>query len=121
MKIKFTITLILGLVFQLAQVMPGMAAVQAASQAVSACSCCEGLPSCPCADEGEPDPNPTPTPFQSGTVIKVPAMKATDPRVSMESSFKAPPRMVRAVPVPMEPVAGYQGIRLSVAFCRFVI
>lgn len=118
---KFAITLILGLVFQLAQVMPGMAALQASCQEVSACCCCDSPSSCPCADEGGQDQNSTPTPLQSAAGMKVPAMRAADARVSVQSSVKRQVRVPAAISVSAEPFAGYQGIRLSVAFCRFVI
>jgi hypothetical protein len=53
--------------------------------------------------------------------LKLPAAKAGDTRVSVESlAGNHPSPAVEASPV-AGPSGGYAGVRLSVAFCSFVI
>jgi hypothetical protein len=121
MNMKTTIALILGLVFQLSLVMPGIGAVVDCAPATESCECCAGMDSCPCADEGEPLQNPLPVAPESGNSLKVPVAKVSSTRVSVETLADIGPS-VSAVSSPMSgPLSGYTGVRLSVAFCTFVI
>ena len=121
MNVKAVITLILGLVFQLAQVLPA-AAVTApcASQAVS-CECCAGPDSCPCVANDESAPMPAPLLPASGNDLKSPLAKSGETRVSLEAlQIPVSPAALEGCPVE-RPWVGYAGVRLSVAFCSFVI
>jgi hypothetical protein len=120
MSTKATIALILGLVFQLSQVLPGMGAVVNCAPAAAACECCDGMDSCPCADEGEPVQTPLPVAPESGNSLKVPAAKVSGTRVSVEAIPGIQPSATVASPL-IGPLSGYTGVRLSVAFCSFVI
>ena len=121
MKLKLVITLILGLVFQLAQVMP-VAAVTApcASQAVS-CECCAGEVSCPCVANEESAPKPAPLLPASGNNLKSPLAKSGETRVSLETlEILVSPAALEGCPLERL-FAGYAGVSFSVAFCSFVI
>lgn len=121
MNVKAVITLILGLVFQLAQVLPGAVVTSPCASQETSCACCEGPDSCHCADNSEPEQKPAPLSSDSSSVLKLPAAKAGDTRVSIESlagNHSSP--AVAASPV-AGPSSGYAGVRLSVAFCSFVI
>ena len=122
MKTKAAIALLFGLVFQLAQVLPGMAFVTDCAPVAESCACCDGLDSCPCVEESEPGQNPLPLAPYSSPTLKVPLAKVTGTRVSPEtlSGPQDPTPSVSATPV-TGPWTGYTGVRLSVAFCSFVI
>jgi hypothetical protein len=121
MNVKAVITLILGLVFQLAQVLPAAAAASPCASHGTSCACCEGADSCPCAKNSKSEQKPAPLVPDSGSVLKLPAAKAGDTRVSVESlAGNHPSPAVEATPV-AGPSGGYAGVRLSVAFCSFVI
>jgi hypothetical protein len=121
MNVKAVITLILALVFQLAQVLPAAAAASPCASHGTSCSCCAGKDSCPCAKNGESDQKPAPLVPDSGSVLKLPAAKADDTRVSIENlAGNHPSPTVAASPVAVPP-GGYAGVHLSVAFCSFVI
>jgi hypothetical protein len=121
MSIKAVIALILGLVFQLAQVLPGAAVASPCASQEASCTCCEGPDSCPCADNSEPEQKPAPLSSDSGSVLKLPVARTGDIRVSIEAiAGKHPSPAVSASPV-AGPSNGYAGVRLSVALCSFVI
>ncbi len=120
-NMKLAIALILGLAFQLAQVMPVAAALSSSCHAVAKSCCCSDSQSCPCMDEGEPTQKPSPAPIHSGNEVKIPAMKSTDTLVSVRSSRQIPSVATVEIPSPTEPFVGFTGVRLSVAFCSFVI
>jgi hypothetical protein len=121
MNVKAVITLILGLVFQLAQVLPGALVASPCASHGTTCACCAGQDSCPCAKSGESDHKPAPLVPDSGSILKLPAARVGDARVSIESLAGNP----SSPTVAASPVAGlsngYAGVRLSVAFCSFVI
>ena len=121
MNVKATIALILGLVFQLAQAVPGAAMISPCAPVAEACGCCAGLDSCPCAETGEPVQKPSPLTSDSGSVLKIPVAKSADPRVSLETVVETGQSVTVAVCPPAGPPTGYYGVRLSVAFCSFVI
>ena len=123
MNAKTAIALFFGLVFQLSQVIPGMAAVITDCAPVAeSCDCCAGLPSCPCAEEGEPTQKPLPLAPDSSQTLKAPLAKVSGTRVSLESVAgpQATASTVAATPI-AGPPTGYTGVPLSVAFCSFVI
>jgi hypothetical protein len=121
MSLKTTITLLLGLVFQLAQVLPGAVVTTLCPSHAESCECCKTAKSCHCAKSGESDQKPVPAPLNSGGELKVPVMKSTETRVSVEVSRETAPSVAFAAALQSEPARGYAGVRLSVAFCSFVI
>jgi hypothetical protein len=122
MDLKTIITLMLGLVFQLAQVLPGAVVSMAPGlPAVSSCDCCSGPDSCPCAENEEFPPEQAPLVPPSGNVVKSPAAKANDSRVNISSLAEIHQSAMVATSPLSGPLNGYAGIRLSVAFCSFVI
>jgi hypothetical protein len=121
MNVKPVITLILGLVFQLAQMMPAAVVTSPCASHGVSCACCAGPDSCHCADNSEPNQKPSPLAPEPGTSLKFPNAKAEDTRVSVESIRKIhSSATVAASPVAGAP-GGYAGVRLSVAFCSFVM
>jgi hypothetical protein len=123
MNMKTAIALVLGLVFQLSQVIPGMAAAMTDCAPVAeSCECCDGLTACPCAEKGDPTRKPLPLAPDSSQSLKAPLARITGTRVSLEttSGTQAASTAVTATPV-TGPWPGFTGVRLSVAFCSFVI
>ena len=122
MRMKTLITLLLGLAFQLAQVLPGMSA-GAPCAAAAACQCqsCAGGNSCCCMKSGQPDPKPAPQPLHAGDFLKGMAMKTTETKVSVVSSPAEVLPVMLAVGLPAAARGGYNGVRLAVAYCSFVI
>lgn len=121
MNVKTAITLILGLVFQLAQVLPGAVVTTPCASQEVACACCEDLGSCPCMDDGKQEQKPAPLIPDSTSILKLPAARACDTRVSIESLAGNHPSPTLAASPVSGPSKGYSGVRLSVAFCSFVI
>jgi hypothetical protein len=121
MSVKAVITLFLGLVFQLAQALPGaMAASPCDTQEVS-CACCAAGDSCHCAENRESSQKRAPLAPVSESVVKLPAAKAEDPRISIQSLPMIRPSEGVSAPIIAGLPSGYRGLRLSVAFCSFVI
>ncbi len=121
MNVKSVIALILALVFQLVQVLPTTAAIEFCAPVVSSCECCDPADSCPCAGNDETPQNPTPLSSESGNSLKIPLAKASGIRLSIETVAGTQPSAVMAVPSITGQLSGYTGVRLSVAFCSFVI
>jgi hypothetical protein len=121
MNVKAAIALILGLVFQLAQAVPGAAVTMPCAPVAEACGCCAGPDSCPCAETGEPAQKPSPLSSDSGGILKIPVAKSAGPRVSLETVPETRQSVTLAACPPAGPPTGYHGVRLSVAFCSFVI
>lgn len=121
MWLKPVITLTLALVFQLAQVLPVAGAAEACLPAAPCCECCDPLDSCPCAGNDETPEKPAPLSSESGNSLKIPVAKTTGTRVTIESV--AGPRTFATATTPRITglPCGYAGVRLSVAFCSFVI
>ena len=121
MNPKVVITLILGLVFQLAQVLPGAVLTGSCPPQTESCACCKAGKSCQCAENNHSDPKPVPVPLETGSALKLPAARVADTTIlsvtaagsdavsRMSGSFSDSRRSV------------FQGVRLSVAFCTFVI
>jgi hypothetical protein len=121
MNVKAVITLILGLVFQLAQALPAATFTSPCASQGTFCACCESADSCPCAENVESDQKPAPQLPESGNVLKLPATKADDNRFSIESRAGALPSPTLAASPVSGPSSGYAGVPLAVAFCSFVI
>jgi hypothetical protein len=121
MRRRFAITLVLGLLFQLAQLLPGALMANAFTAAPTGCACCEDLPSCPCADDGKPAEGKPSAPIQVVEGLKVPLMRPVDTRISSEPCAEDDSRTAAIVLTDFEAPHGHYGIRLSVAFCTFVI
>ena len=122
MHFKAAITLLLALVFQLGQVLPAAVLAQDdCALAAAPCECCAGPSSCHCAKDNGTNPGQRQTPIQSDASLKAPAIKPADTRVAVETSGDITPSAT-ATPVPdAGSITGYHGVRLSVAFCSFVI
>jgi hypothetical protein len=121
MNVRAVITLILGLVFQLAQALPAATFTSPCASQGEFCACCESADSCPCAKNGESDQKSAPQLPESGNVLKLPAAKADDNRFSIESLAGAHPSPTLATSPVSGPSSGYAGVPMAVAFCSFVI
>jgi hypothetical protein len=122
MYIKSIIALFMGLVFQLSQVQSSSMATGSAKSCgvgAQAMSCCEGLQSCPCLDEG--GSNQTPALMIPAAVDLKPAISQAPEQNRPAALFPPPTDAVVATASWTEFRAGYSGVPLSVAFCRFVI
>ena len=121
MHIRTLITMLLGLAFQLAQVLPGGAVSPPCAAPVAACECCAGSQACCCMKSEAPDPKPAPQPLQAGDFLKSLAMKTAETQVSAVPWHAAGLSALLAVAPPTAPPGGYSGVRLAVAYCSFVI
>lgn len=121
MTAKLAITLILGLVFQLVQVLPGAVLTSPCQTEQASCECCMGGTSCHCADSENPDQAPAPAPFDAGRMLKIPEINSTETRVSLEFAGELDPPALTASLPDAGSITGYAGVRLSVAFCSFTI
>lgn len=121
MNVKSVITLLLTLVFQLAQVLPTAAAIESCAAAVSCCDCCAPHASCPCAGNDESPRKSVPLSSESGNSLKIPVAKHSGTRFSIESGTSIRPAAAVAASPITGHLSGYTGVRLSVAFCSFVI
>jgi hypothetical protein len=121
MNVKAVIAVILGLVFQLAQVMPAMAHKTSCVSDAVACACCEDQGACDCAKNSEVEQKPTPLSSETSGELKVPAAKGEDSQVSMGSPVEIQPARAALASAYVSSLCGFAGVRLSVAFCSFVI
>ena len=121
MNVKTTITLILVLAFQLAQIWSGMAANPPCPSHAQSCACCLAGKVCHCADHGNPDQQPSPAPFDTSRLLQLPAMTRVETQVSADL-WRASAASATVAPHPRTASAGgYAGVRLAVAFCSWVI
>lgn len=122
MNAKVVITLILGLVFQLAQVLPGAVVSASCAPHSQTCGCCAEGKSCHCsADNSQEEQAPKPAVPDTQGAVKAPMVTSGG-----EESFEHPaPETSATAALPASPrrgpPAGFQGVRLSVAFCSIVI
>lgn len=122
MNLKAAYAVILGLVFQLAQVLPAAVITAPCPIPAEKCDCCSDAESCPCVDNHEAPLQPQPPPGEPAAAgVKIPAARWTP-----ATSWQAPRLPQPASHHPgARPPAGtgtaFPGIRLSVAFCSFVI
>lgn len=123
MNVNLALTLILGLVIQLAQVLPGAIVSSSCPVTVAqSCECCPDPQSCDCARNGEPDHHaPSPALPETGSQLKVPIAKADEPLVSVSPRKETGSSGESSASPRGEPVHGYTGVRLAVAYCSFVI
>lgn len=121
MNVKAVITLLLGLVFQLVQVLPVAADIESCPAAVSCCDCCDARDSCPCAGNDEIPQKPAPLSSESSNSLKIPVAKASGTCVSIEPAAETRPCAAVAAPPIAGHLSGYTGVRISVAFCSLVI
>ena len=122
MAIKSFVTVLLGLVFQLAQVLPAGVVAPPCVAAAKACDCCAGSKSCCCAKREVPAPKPLQQPFHPGSLLKGMAMKTAETKVAQDiwqHSGELP--VTLAATHTTESAAGFAGVSLAVAFCSFVI
>jgi hypothetical protein len=111
----------LALVFQLAQVLPAAVLSSPCQATQESCECCAGARTCDCAENSDPDQKPAPVPPAPRGELKVPAVKPAEINVAVVS-LHDPELSVTATFTPLAgSVSGYTGVRLSVAFCSFVI
>jgi hypothetical protein len=120
MDMRPVIALFMGLIIQLSQVQ-----LAAATDTAEPChregsaSCCADRQSCPCAEESDRDQKPAPS-VPAGHDSKWIISRTTDP--NKLEAFVSPPADTGVLSsFCLEPKSGYQGVPLSVAFCRFVI
>jgi len=121
MNFKMALTLMLGLVFQLAQLSASAVSTSPCQTQRVSCDCCSGTSSCECAENNDSEQEQAPTPFSPGNLLKIPAMRSTETKVSA-----GPLRHIECSATIAEspragPVSGYTGVSLAVAFCSFVI
>jgi hypothetical protein len=121
MCLKPVITLLLALVFQIGQMVPAAVLPQdECALAAVPCECCAGPSSCHCASDDGPVREQQP-PIHPGASVKAPVIKLADTRVAVETSGDITPPATATPAQAAAPVTGYHGVRLSVAFCSFVI
>ena len=123
MNAKVVITLILGLVFQLAQVLPGAVVPASCAPHSQSCACCTEGKSCHCSIENSPDHEQSPKPAVPDTqgAVKAPMVSSGGEDIFEHPVFTiTTPAMLPASPR-RGPPAGFEGVRLSVAFCSIVI
>jgi hypothetical protein len=121
MHLRTAIAVLLGLLFQWAQLAQSAVLTENCRDVSAAhCDCCTDLPSCPCAKDGNKGPERPPLPVLPESQ-KLPVANLADTRLVMEeAAFPQGPRALAARPL-CRPVTGYAGVRLSVAFCSFVM
>lgn len=121
MNAKVVIAVLMGLAFPLAQILPAAVATTACPPAAEACACCDGPDTCPCLDHGDPAPMPLPALPDGPSLGK--GSLAPPAGVPVQVVSTAPESRGSAGPGAAAPRAlpGYRGVRLSVAFCSFVI
>lgn len=121
MNAKVIITLILGLVFQLAQVLPGAVVSSSCPSHTESCGCCKADKSCQCAENSDSEQKPAPVPLETGAAFKLPAARVSEtgicavPADGSECISRSSTFFHTGV------LSGFLGVRLSVAFCTFVI
>jgi hypothetical protein len=121
MNLKAVIALVMGLVFQLAQMVPSAAATTSCAPA-PVCACCESADSCACAKCGDSEQLPVPaTPADHSGELKMPLPASTEIlSTAQPADSPAAPTTSRPMDRPSF-IVGFQGVRYSVAFCSFVI
>jgi hypothetical protein len=72
------------------------------------------------ADESTPPQTP-PMPVGAGIGVKIPAVKPTPTGLVLETDRELRADSPTPCQTPPSPVPGFTGIRLSVAYCSFVI
>jgi hypothetical protein len=121
MNVKSAIAIMLGLLFQWAQVaQAALSAGDCGKVSASHCECCAGLDSCPCATNGDQE-SERPQPPILPQSAKLPAAKLCETRVSLEDAPVLQTSGRIHVSPSAESLAGYAGVSLAVAFCSFLM
>lgn len=122
MNAKLIASLILGLVFQIAQMLPAAVVTSVCRGDLASCACCEPGDSCPCASNCESqDRKPAPAIPENGASQKVPAARPGHPPIiAADAVIRDDDPGIRMAPR-AGPHPGYSGVALSVSFCSFVI
>lgn len=122
MNAGVVITLILGLIFQLGWMAPSERLVSACEMELGACECCANGSHCACVSSNETEhQQPLPAPLDKQGELKAPVMSRVETLLKLIE--------VRHFASLSEPqlefldnsLAGFRGMRLSVAFCSYVI
>lgn len=121
MNAKVIITFILGLVFQLAQVLPGAVVAGSCPSHTESCGCCEAGKSCQCAENSDSDQKPSPAPIENGAALKLPGARVSETGIIAVSADGSECVSRSSAFFPTGILSGFPGVRLSVAFCTFVI
>ena len=121
MSVKLAVTVILGLALQLAQVLPAAFVTAPCGALPESCQCCVGARSCGCVENENSNQKLPPSPIETGRLLEIPIAKSTETQVSVDSPHGTHPCATTAVYPETESSVGYIGVRLSVAFCSFVI
>jgi hypothetical protein len=122
MNLKAVIALLMGLVIQLSQAHVSWMtqdSPKSCGSSVHPMSCCEGLKSCPCVDEG--DSNQKPAPLVPATIELKTLVSQVAGAVDPVALFSPPENAAVPAASFVEFRSGYAGVPLSVAFCSFVI
>ena len=115
MNPKAFLAMLLGLVFQLAQVQAGVSRSIARPEEKSCCT-----HSCPCVQNTSSEKPQSPA-APAPEMVKIIAVRA-DSNDPLTSALTAPPSMdVAGAEVEFQRFTGYPGVALSVAFCRFLM
>ena len=121
MNVKAAIAVLLSLLFQWASVAQCAVSNRTdPSPTPVCCDCCAGLPSCPCASDDSEGPGKPPLPVLPDT-LKLPAAKLVDSRVEIDAPTAPLVPRVAATRPATGAMTGFAGVRLSVAFCSFVM
>lgn len=121
MSFHLILTLILGLVFQLAQVGINVPEGEDHCSSEVACGCCDAKDSCPCAAQDDPVQRPAPLAPDASSSLKVPAVRVTDSNFLPALSNQPDPPATIAGRFRGVLTTGYRGVPLRVAFCAHVI
>jgi hypothetical protein len=114
------LALLLALVFQLAW-LPLHAAQEGSCGPAMQCDCCDAVSGCSCIADENPAPATPQWPLQPGTTAELPQLRCVDARVTVEGQpIFQPAPATHDSPAPVIKV-GYHGVKLSVAFCSFLI
>jgi hypothetical protein len=121
MNVKTVIAVTLSLLFQWAQVSYAAVSTEKNRDVCPVqCDCCSQDISCPCAKDQHPGPERPSHPALPDN-LKLPASKLADTRFDLEQMAVPQGPISEGSPFAPGSTAGYSGVRLSVAFCSFVM
>jgi len=121
MNAKVIIALILGLVFQLAQVLPGAVVASSCPSHTESCGCCKSGKSCQCAENSDSNQKPNPAPIETAAGLKLPHARISETGIMPVTAAGIESVSRTTTFFHTGPPSGFPGVRLSVAFCTFVI
>jgi hypothetical protein len=111
MSVKLAFAIVLGLVFQLAQMLPAAVLASPCAAAGASCECCVDWNSCCCATTPDSDRKPAPAPLDNSRLLKLPAMKSCDARIALVAVPEDEAAAAVSVAPQTGPVAGFSGLR----------